>query len=270
MALLCWLLLLSAAYPLGRAWRANRGSTLRLPLGWGLAAWAGWGLALAVDAFGPAPGWPALRYLALCLTACAGVAVLGARRPGALAWNFVVAGLLAVLLLPVAQGLDQLRHRLPQALFLAAALLVGVVNYLPTCLAPAALLLAAGCTGELLQHAAPEPLTGSAELLTLTRLLPIAAAPWAALATWRTSPAPGEFDRIWLRFRNGFGLVWGQRVREQFNRSAANAGWPARLAWQGLLPLPGCEVPDSSAQQEMRAALRALLKRFEPNEARPW
>jgi len=34
---------------------------------------------------------------------CAGVAVLGARRPGMTAWNFVVAGLLAVLLLPVAR-----------------------------------------------------------------------------------------------------------------------------------------------------------------------
>jgi hypothetical protein len=40
-----------------------------------------------------------LRYLALCLTGCVGVAVLGARRPGVGAWDFVLLGLLAVLLL---------------------------------------------------------------------------------------------------------------------------------------------------------------------------
>src|SRR5260370_314993 len=41
------------------------------------------------------------RYCAVCLTGCAGVAVLGARRPHVLAWNFVVLGLFTVMVLPL-------------------------------------------------------------------------------------------------------------------------------------------------------------------------
>ena len=89
----------AAVYPLWRAWRANRGTALAHAVGWAVAAWAAW---LAAFLFG---GDGALgRYVALSLTGCAGVAVLGARRPHVGAWNFVVASLLAVLLLPVAQG----------------------------------------------------------------------------------------------------------------------------------------------------------------------
>ena len=97
------LLLLTGAYPLGRAWLANRRSSLAHALAWAALAWLAWlGVALA-EAWGL--GVPvAARYVALCLTGCAGVAVLGARRPGVVAWNFVVLGLLVVLLLPLAEG----------------------------------------------------------------------------------------------------------------------------------------------------------------------
>src|SRR5205823_3045479 len=85
------------------------------------------------------------RYLALCLTGAAGVAVLGARRPHAGAWNLVVLGLLAIMLLPLGEHLvvgtpplDGLR-----AFFLAATLTVGILNYVPTAVAIPALLL--GC-----------------------------------------------------------------------------------------------------------------------------
>jgi hypothetical protein len=90
-------------------------------------------------------------------------------------------------------------------------------------------------------------------------------APWAGWFGWRRGYAPAsEFDRIWLDFRNRFGLVWGQRVREQFNRAAAHAGWPITLYWQGLLRTPGAAMPDPETQDEIVATLRALLKRFGP------
>src|ERR1700756_5554100 len=91
-------LLLSGFYPLYRAWRGAAGTTLRHSVVWAFLAWGGWCAAALLD------GSPALGYLALCLTACAGVAVLGARRPGVGAWDFVVLGLLAVLLLPLAES----------------------------------------------------------------------------------------------------------------------------------------------------------------------
>src|SRR5262249_48225547 len=92
------LLVLRTLYPLNRAWGASRGTSLTHALAWASGAWLAW-LYLAI---GPAI-WgervrvvePA-RYVALCLTACAGVAVLGARRPALWAWNFVVLGLLVI------------------------------------------------------------------------------------------------------------------------------------------------------------------------------
>src|SRR5688572_26789476 len=99
----CGLLLVAGLYPLFRAWRGLAGTTLRHALTWAAAAWLAW------CATGLAGGGREGRYLALCLAACAGVAVLGARRPGVGAWNFVVAGLLAALGRPYLQGLGELK-----------------------------------------------------------------------------------------------------------------------------------------------------------------
>src|SRR5689334_4286773 len=98
MHLLAGILLLSAAYPLGVAWLKNRRSPLRHPLLWAWLAWLVWLVVVGGGALQPVFDGPLGRYLALCLTGCAGVAVLGARKPIAAAWHFVVVGLLAVLL----------------------------------------------------------------------------------------------------------------------------------------------------------------------------
>jgi hypothetical protein len=71
-----------------------------------------------------------------------------------------------------------------------------------------------------------------------------------------------EFDALWLDFRNRYGLIWSQRVREQFNQAAMNAGWPVQLYWQGLVRLSTPEPLDAEMQTEIVNALRALLKRF--------
>src|SRR5262245_23316355 len=120
-------LIAAGGVPLFRALRANRTTSLGHAMGWVVAAWCNWIAAAAVET-------NQTRYVALVLTACAGVAVLGARQPGVGPWNAVVAGLLAVLLLPLAQGfvtdsepIDAIRK-----LFLAVALGLGVMNYVPT------------------------------------------------------------------------------------------------------------------------------------------
>ena len=267
--MISWLVLLSAAYPLLAAWRACRRTTLVPAIQWGMIAWAAWGAALAAASW-RVPAAEAVRYLALCLTGCAGVAVLGARRPGVAAWNFVVIGLLAVLLLPLLEGLAHLSP--PRLLFLGATLGIGLLNYLPTRFAPAVVLLGVGCTTEFvalaLEHPAPSPLAEAAEA---GRFL-LAVSPWVALArSYRGRRPRAEFDRLWLTFRDRFGLLWGQRLREQFNRSAAHAGWPVRLHWRGLRPVKEAEAVALTGedQKAMVATLRALLKRFGPEEARP-
>ncbi len=254
------LLFLSALFPLWLAWQANRRTTLLQSVNWGVAACVAW---LGAVAFA-GPGVESakrdtVRYLALCLTGCPGVAVLGARRPGVAAWNFVLLGLLAVMLLPLAEGL-LLGGRPPDTvrlLFLGATLTVGVLNYLPTRLAPAALLLALGCGWEL------AALAGRSAEGVRPGWVCLGLVPWAGLIGWRRAAAPlAELDRLWLDFRNRFGLVWGQRVREQFNNAAVNAGWPVLLYWQGLLLTAGATPLDAATRDEIVATLRALLKRF--------
>ena len=270
MPILALVLLLAGAYPLGRAWQANRDTSLRHALAWGALAWASWaGLLLLAVLSGPGAELGSARLVALALTGCAGVAVLGARRPGVTAWNFVLLGLLAVMLLPLAeallaggQPLDPVR-----VVFLCGTLAVGVLNYLPTRLAPAALVLGVGCGWETYRLLAPgEPVPGLSG--DGPGWLCVALAPWLGYLAWQARPpAASEFDRLWLDFRDRFGLVWGQRLREQFNRAAANAGWPVHLYWQGLRLVSGAAPPEEAIRAAVLAALRALLKRFLPPEA---
>jgi hypothetical protein len=257
-----FLMFLLSAYPMGRAWQANRKTSLFQAMCWAIAAWAAWGVTLAL-AVRSADGTtdPVASYTALCLTGCAGIAVLGARRPGVGAWNFVLAGLLAVMFLPLVENaalqkplfdIDPLRYY-----FLAATVALGLVNYLPTRLAIAAIFLGAGCTTQFfLLTEPPRP-------ATLLAWWPIPLTPWLGFFSWRLARRPSsEFDRIWLDFRNRFGFLWGQRLREQLNRSAANAGWPIVLRWQGIRLLPGTSLPDAAIQDAILETLRALLKRF--------
>lgn len=257
-------LLLTAALPLARAWRANRGTSLVQAVHWAIAAWLGWVLTVAFANPAEVQDLDPRRYLALGLTGCAGVAVLGARRPHVGAWNFVVLGLLAVTVLPLAENL----LTGPQALtplrttFLGGVLAVGILNYLPTRFGLAALLLALGVGAEVWLLADPRRATSSDGWSAAGPVL-LGLVPWAAWALWRRRPPPrSQFDRLWRDFRDRYGLVWGQRVREQFNRSAAHAGWPARLYWQGLHLKAGTAPPDGETQEAMLETLPALLGRF--------
>jgi hypothetical protein len=263
MAILSFLLLLSGAYPLWLAWQANRLTSLRSAVGWTVLAWAAWGGVMVLGArSGPVPGLGSARLVALSLTGCAGVAVLGARRPGVGAWNFVVLGLAAVMLLPLAESILAADQPLDpvRVVFLCGTLAVGILNYVPTRLGPAAVLVGMGCCLETAALLNPEwgwqegPEAG---------WLCLGLAPWLGFLFWRSQrPPAAAFDQVWLDFRNRFGLVWGQRVREQVNRAAANAGWPVYLYWQGLCMKSGTPAIDEAQQVEILKALRALLQRF--------
>jgi hypothetical protein len=262
MAETCWLVLLSAAYPLWRAWNANRHTSLFQTIHWAIVAWIAWLWALtpnhSADAAIPS-------YVALSFSACANVAVLGAREPGVSAWNFVILGLLALLFVPVAEALFADRALSlggVRTFFLGATLAVGLINYLPTRLAPAIVILFLGCVGEILMLARQEGLIETAfPFAQLSRPL-LVASPWVAYLSLAWQPrARSQADALWLGFRDRFGLFWGQRLREQFNCSAANSGWPVHLRWQGLRVIqPEKQAPET--QSAIVDVLRALLKRF--------
>ncbi len=268
LGLILGLLFLLGTYPLASAWWANRHYSLWQAMHWLITAWTAWLLtAFFADPAGRAGEIDPARYLALVLTGCAAVAILGARRPHVGAWNCVVLGLLAVMVLPLFErviagspSLDVLRLT-----FLAGTLAVGVLNYLPTALAPAAMLAAMGCTLEMIVLAAPDILPYRVEVSFLARVC-VTAAPWAGWVNWRRQPPPlVELDRLWLDFRNRYGLVWGQRVREQFNAAAVHAGWPVFLAWRGLRRTVLVIDPEPGAARDMLETFKALLKRFAPD-----
>jgi hypothetical protein len=239
------LAVLTGFYPLARAVLANRTTTLRPALAWAAAALAAW-VATPLD-----PASVAVPYLALCLSGCAGVAVLGARRPGVGAWNFVVGGLLAVQMLPVASGLGTPRLEPAHIIFLGATLVVVLLNYLPTRTGAAVPLAGAAFAAELARLAGARIPDGA----RVAGWLLLAAAPWTVTAALRWGAPANATDRLWIGFRDCYGVLWAQRVREQFNRSAASVGLPVRLAWPGLRPA-------GSDDGEPLATLRALLKRF--------
>jgi hypothetical protein len=267
MTIIYAILAVAGLYPVIVGLWSNRATSLAHAMVWGVAAWLAWGWALwgaDADELGMEP----VRYVAVCLTAAAGVAVLGARRPYALAWNFVVLGLLAVMLLPLIEHyiigtdpVDPLRIS-----FVTATVMVGLLNYLPTRAAPAVLLLALALIGELLGLFAPAAFSerGEVQLFHLLVLL----APWAAWICWRRDYSTrAEFDQLWLAFRDRYGLFWSQRVREQFNHAAAHADWPVRLAWRGLHRVGPPRAIAPADQVAMIETLRKALQRFMQGEA---
>lgn len=256
---LAWLILLTGLWPLGLAWRASRRTSLFHAMHWGAAAWLSWCAAFGPGLQGQHSG---LVYLALCLTGCAGVAVLGARQPGVAAWNFVVLGLLLVLLLPWLESLVRggtLELEGIRAIFLLFTLAVPVLNYLPTRLAIAAGLAALAVGLEFANLLFPH--LAAVEARQPAAVGCLALAPWAGwLALRRRRPA-AELDRRWLDFRDRFGLVWSWRLREHFNRSARHAGLATVLGWSGFAGVKGGN--ETAAAQ----ILTALLHRFGPDRS---
>jgi len=154
--------------------------------------------------------------------------------------------------------------------FLGSTVVVGILNYLPTRMAGAALFLALAGAGEIIVLCAPELGADRLDAIDLLAQACLVLTPWTAWASWQGRSTPtNRFDQLWLHFRNRFGLVWGQRVREQFNHSARHAGWPVWLSWQGLRRAGLVTDPDLAAQEDMVDTLKGLLSRFE-NVPRNW
>ncbi len=264
-------------------WRLHavlRGTTLVVPWCWAIAALAAvvgceTVLGFAAARFSP-QGSEALRYAAACLSCCATVSVLGAKRPQHNVWQFVVLSLWAAAALPAAGALlapagAPIEIDLARAWLLAVVIAVGCANWLPTRYWLAAILAAAGQT-VLLAEALPLSVPGLGSVGVLACL-----ALWAAAALVAVLARPPRcedgLDRLWRDFRDSFGVAWGLRVAERVNAAAAQHGWPIRLSWQGFRseedlpdenPRPKAS-PDTSvdtARNAVRRNLTGLLRRF--------
>lgn len=253
----------SAGLPLWRAVKAANVTTLGPTVVWLLTAWLGW-LSVILCALLDWPVWPVL-HIALSLTACTGVSVLGARRPGLGAWNFVTLGLLAVLLLPLIEqawsaphwSLDVLR-----AIFTGLVLAVGVVNYVSTRWDSLAVATGGALWASVWILAAPEQRAEFSHFVVPAIALALALCVWGIWLILRqrltrTSPV----DELWLNFRDRYGLMWAKRVQEQFNQAALHGGYEERLMWRGL----AASKLTSEREAQLQELLRAVLKRFGVN-----
>jgi hypothetical protein len=142
---------------------------------------------------------------------------------------------------------------------------LGLRQTIPALLWMASLLLLVGplcpMSASMLPNAQPARLWAT---LTLT----ICA--WGAIVQSRSPLAIGRqaIDRMWLRFRDTFGLVWAMRVLERFNETARLKKWPFLLGLEGIQPVdrPDPPVPepvfDQAALHEAETSLRWLLEKF--------
>jgi hypothetical protein len=215
-----------------------------------------------------------LRLAAVTLSFCPVVAVLGAKRPQHLAWNFVVLSLWAIVALPAAENL--LLHRGREVAmgdargwFLWIMVLLGPINFLPTRFWLPSLLFAAGqimALGRYLPLLRREVFWES-DAVGLS--LAAAALVMASFISRRSTRSTNPYDRLWLDFRDSFGLLWGLRVQERLNAVARQEEWGLELTWRGFRTSGNGnsldEMPDT-IEPGLRTSLKGLLRRFVSNE----
>lgn len=263
----------------GLLWRARRhlrGTTLTTAWGWAAAAWGAWSLAWLVEmllsrlsAGAADQAWYGVSILMLCPP----VAVLGARRPGARVWTwFVLLPLVLVFAWPALTEwnarwrFDPLRLQAPVALGYGLVLVMGLGNYFGTRYTLAVTILAAALILLIVPVApfAPAGAWNADRARGWATLLLGIAAGTAWLSARPSVAAVEPLDRVWIDFRDLFGVVWAKRFLDRVNDTAQRERWSARLAMHGLDWLPPADGLLSPAETLARAdhAFRWLLRRF--------
>ncbi len=211
-----------------------------------------------------------LEYLAAITVVAPFVALLGAKRPQHIAWQWIVASLIALLAFQDLRswsiaGAKPSPHTAWQWL-LAALLMMQLCNYLPTRYATAALLASAGQCCVLAGSFSFFPNVPQWSFSVGVVMICFAVV-WAAFLTRRWRPSAGAWQDAWLEFRDLFGVLWALRVCQRVNGVIADQT-PWRLSWTGISP--GSPLAESSPVHEplvddaepLQRTLRSVLARF--------
>lgn len=221
------------------------------------------------------------RYLSVLLLAGAGIAVLGARRPGSESWWwFVVAPMFLVLGWPVfltwGEGWvpDQLELMTPAFFGCLLVIVMAGGNYLATRWQSACCFAVVATTLSLMRYTS---LISQAwrvsEMLRLGSEFCGMCAIWAAMRSLiRVHPQPLGLNRFWIDFRDAYGIVWAYRVMERLNEEANRHDWPIRFEIEGIVSpdqstlksLPP-QLPSELSQEvvvEIQFALKWIFRRF--------
>ena len=250
------------------------GTTLWAPWCWTLVAVA---CVAGVEVLAGMAAWndsqaklQSLRLLAGLSTCCPGIAILGAKRPQHRIWQFAVISLWAVMALPVAENwfLDPgvpVHMQGFRAWFPCLIVFVCAANFLPTRFG----WWACGCAcSQLLLLAGHIPLL-PASFGTVGTLTGMALAVGMVVLVASGIPAKSSTklpaERLWIDFRDAFGVLWGLRVAERVNETAQRSNWGLHLEWRGIRRLsegqPDVEF-DSSSLLALDKNMRSLLRRF--------
>jgi hypothetical protein len=234
-------------------------------------------VAQSIELINPAQstGWVDLGwYFAAAVLLCPGIAVLGARRPGASVWAFfVLLPLVLVLIWPAvasfqaARPTDPIEIEVPALVGFGLVLVMSGGNYLgtrytlSTLYYGAAIVLLVAPMSVTVPDVFPERSTARF-IASLAILLAIAETNRRS----RIAPDDGisRLDVLWFDFMDSFGMVWAKRVMDRINESARHEKWTMQLELHGFVPLVESPTAEELLQTEERIehTFRWLLKRF--------
>jgi hypothetical protein len=206
---------------------------------------------------------------------CALVAVLGARRPTVRVWTgFVLVPLAFVLGLPALSAWSDgvpnvpLRLETPAIIGFSLVLVMGAGNYFGTRFTFSILCLCGALVLLLLPSALQSPdLTFEPGLLRRVATIVLSCAVLQAAQSARRIPTPsGETSchRLWIDFRDWFGIVWAKRIQDRVNVVASQEKWPVRLDLYGWNPTSANSDGniDEAISSRIEQTFRWLLRRF--------
>lgn len=266
----------SALVPVGLAFQKARGTSLQGAILWGAMTLVLASISQAVAISEPAStGRPIsgqFIYLATLTGLASAISVLNARRPGSGAWAILMGILVLVFLLPWLEGGGlarteggwiRLRLTAPWTIFYGLLVLAGVTNFLATRYFWGALIFGIGLIAMdfgLVRTDLEKPLRG---MIWEFVALAYGTSVWVTTMAGSRRAATSDLARLWLWFRDHWGVVWGLRVMERFNKTAELSNWAIRLAWQGPVYRDGVSpaLPDTIPPQAV-ATLMSLLRRF--------
>ena len=244
--------------------------------------WAMGGLVIAIVAQSielanpdQANGWVDLGwYFAAVVLLCPGIAVLGARRPGASVWAlFVLLPLVLVLMWPavasfqVARPAEPIEIEVPALLGFGLVLIMSGGNYFGTRYTMSTFYYAGAIVLLVVPMSVASPdffpeRSTSRFIASLGFLLAIS-------ETNRRSKAEADdeislLDVLWFDFMDSFGMVWAKRVMDRVNESARREKWAMHLELHGFVPIAESPSADELLHTEKRIehTFRWLLKRF--------
>lgn len=226
-----------------------------------------------------ANGWVDLGwYFAAVVLLCPGIAVLGARRPGASVWAFfVLLPLVLVLMWPaiasfqVARPAEPIEIEVPALVGFGLVLMMSGGNYFGTRYTMSTFYYAGAIVLLVVPMSVASPdffpeRSTSRFMASLGFLLAIS-------ETNRRSKAESDdeisrFDVLWFDFMDSFGMVWAKRVMDRVNESARHEKWAMHLELHGFVPIAESPSADELLHTEERIehTFRWLLKRFVDSE----